>query len=214
MVSNEELASLYLSTVSVKNRDIIFKKLWNNLSKGAMKVCHYYSNALINLNNTDFFEELEQEAKICLFKTIERFKIDRNVKFSTFYYTCLKNYLSDIFDKKFNTVTNEIVDTSLIGWQKGFSRANFDKVADNKTLYNILNDYIEKIKFSKPAHENIFRDYYGFNKEMISDNNFANLSRKYGITRVAIKKVCDKYFLELKKLLKNNGDIDRIRLFL
>lgn len=214
MVGNEELVSLYLETDIKKNKEIIFKKLYNSLKKEAMKICHFYNKALSKTNNNDFFEDLEQEAQICLFKCIDRFQDNKSASFATFYYKCLKNHLANVFNKKFNTVINEMVDTSILSWQKNIHNTDIEESLDNKTLFNILESNIENLPFKKSVHKNIFKEYVGFTEDKNTDESFASLSRKYDLSRMAVKKICDRYLAILKTQLQDNGDIDKVKIFL
>lgn len=214
LVNNEELVEFYRDTKTKQNKNIIFNKIYNSLEKEAMKICHYYANSLSKNYKNDFFEEAMQEAKICLLKCIENFSIEKNVMFSTFYYKCLKNHIYNIRHDRFMSIVNEVTDDSVLNWSGDFEENNVENYVDSNILKEIFRKNIDNISFTKPIHKDIFVDYIGFGESGNSDETFASLSRKYLLSRMAIKKICDKYFIALKNVLKNSGDIEKIRIFL
>lgn len=214
-VTNDDLVNLYKSTNDERNKNIIFNKLYNNLEKGAMKICHYYSNCLLQHYREDFFEEAVQESKICLLKCIYSFLPQKPNKFITFYYKCLKNHIYNIFRTKFKNIITEVTDELVLDWVgSSFEENPSDKIVDNKILYDIFNDNIKQIDFSRPRHKEIFLDYIGFNDSKNTDETFSTLGRKYGISRVAVKKICDKYFNILVNILKEGGNLQKLKIFL
>lgn len=217
VVSNNELVELYRGTRVNKNKDIIFKQLYKNLEKGAMKICHYYSDYLLVPCREDFFEEALQESKLCLLKCIDSFCSNKNATFSTFYYKCLRNYIYNLFKHKFKSVIAEVTDEMVLDWAvnlNGFEDNPMDKVIDNQDLRTIFLNNIDSIHFSKDKHKTIFVDYLGFSENGNIDENFNTLSRKYNLSRTAIKKICDKYFEILVNNLENTGDLDKIKIYL
>lgn len=209
----EDLVVLYGETKSKYNQNIIFNKLFNSLLKRTMKICYFYINTLIPNAKEDFLEELIQESKICLFQCINKFKFDKNARFATFYYKCLKNHISNVFHSKFNVFVNEMPDTPVFDWLN-MSINNVEYNAESRILYSILDKNLSNIKYSSLMHENVFKEYLGFKKDANGDDSFASLSRKYGISRVAIKKICDKYFKLLKNQIQQNGDIEKLKAYL
>lgn len=216
MCSNEKLALLYQETPSLKNKEKIFNKIYKSLEKEAFDVCHFYRNCLNYLTNRDlFFEDAMQEARICLIKCIEKFDISKNTKLSTFYQICLSNHISDFYKDFAKIGKSEIIDSNAFEWvNNNYSEEdNFNNI-DNSELKNIFKKHIEDLPYSKIIHKKIFMDYFGFNEENIKKESFASLGNKYNLTRMAIKKIVDKYFFLLKESLKCNGDLKKIREYL
>lgn len=217
MVTNDDLVNLYRETEIKRNKEVIFNKIYNNLEKEAMKICHYYCNLLLKPYHDYFFEEAMQESKLCLLRCIDNFSNKKNATFSTFYYKCLKNHIYNLYRRKFINLINEVVDDSVLDWIGSNSFTNqapLDVVIDNKDLKEILSNAINYINFTKPQHKNIFLEYVGFGDKDYCESNFSNLSRKYGLTRMAIKKICDKYFAILKDIINENPEFKNIKIFL
>ena len=217
MCSNEDLVKLYRETPSKRNKEILFNKIHQRLKKEAMAICHYYSYTICKSYRPDFFEEAEQESQVCLLKCIETFNEKKYTLFSTFYYICLKNYLSNVRKRYIEFISNEMVNTSVLEWQgeEADYEMDIEQSADNKMLYKTSDDIIEKLPFKRALHKQIFKDYVGFNDSKETDTfNFNYLSKVYNLSRTAIKKICDKYFDMLKDELIKSGDIDKVKQYL
>lgn len=216
MCSNEKLALLYQETPDKKNKEKIFNRIYKSLEKEAFDVCHFYKNCLNFLTNKDlFFEDAMQEARLCLVKCIEKFDINKNTQLSTFYQICLTNHLSDFYKNFANIGRSEIIDTNAFEWSgDNYSDEEIINDIDKKILKSILSKKIQELEYSKPIHKSIFINYIGFNEENLKKESFASLGAKYGLTRMAIKKIVDKYFKLLKESLQKSGDMDKIQQYL
>lgn len=215
MISNEELVKLYNEgSTSKKSKEIIFKQILKNFEGMTMGICHFYSNNVPLSSREMFFENAVQEANICLLKSIEHFDISTKNKFSTFYFKCLGNHIGNVFKNKVQHYSNEIIDNTIFDWHNGSDNNTIECQTDNKLLYNILKTNLDKINYTKPIHRTIFLDYIGFGEDGDNDENFASLGRKYQLSRMAIKKICNKYFNILKDILKANQEIENLKMFL
>lgn len=217
MGNNEKLALLYQETPSKENKEKIFKVIYDALIDEAREVCHYYKKCLNRIANQDlFFEDAMQEACICLVKCIENFDISKNTQLSTYYKTCLSNHLSDVFKSSVKIGINEFIDSTAFDWiNNGYSNETVVENIDNKVLYDILSKHIDNLPFSKPLHKQIFKDYWQFSDDKSLDKtSFGSLGTRYKLSRMAVKKIVDKYFALLKQSLVRSGDIDRIQEYL
>ena len=77
----------------------------------------------------------------------------------------------------------------------------------------MFNYHLEKIHYSKPIHKKIFKEYLGFvdDVDLLSKESFGTIGERYNLSRMAIKKIVDKYFELLKNSLKRSGDLDKIQ---
>ena len=96
---------------------------------------------------------------------------------------------------------------------------NYEKIVDNKYLYDILREYIDKIKFinknnkTKNDYKQIFLDSLGFNEEKIS-KSYSELARENNCTRQNITNNCNRYKNKLVELLKKDNKIEDLRQYL
>lgn len=213
MVSNEQLILLYKETMDSKNKNLLFNKLFGNLEKGAMKVCHYYCKLLPAFYQEDFFEESIQEARLCLLKCINAFIPSNGTKFITFYFKGLSNHICNYFSDKIKRINSELSNNPLIEWKDFGYDSQIEENIDRIILRDILDDLIDKINFSKNIHKSIFLDYIGFNEEKNTDENFCSLSKKYNLTRMAIGKICNKYLDIARNILKREQKLESIKSF-
>lgn len=217
MISEERLAVLYQETPDKNNKAKIFKKIYSSLEREAYELCHYYRSFLHKFADKDmFFEEAMQEARLCLVKCVDKFNANKNAKLSTFYRTCLANHLSDVYRNYIKVNKNEFIDTSVFNWLNVENEYNTESEFDNKKLYDLLNSHLDKICYSKPSHKKIFKEYFGFmdNDDLPSNESFAALGEKYNLSRMAVKKIIDKYFDLLKENLNQSGDLERLQEYL
>lgn len=217
MVSKERLAILYQETDDKINKEKIFKEIYSKLEREAYELCHYYKDFLYKFSDKDiFFEEALQESKLCLVKCIDKFDASKNTKLSTFYRTCLANHLSDVYRGYIKINKNELIDTSVFNWLNTDTENDIVSKFDNKKLYDLFNYHLEKIHYSKPIHKKIFKEYLGFvdDADLLSKESFGTIGERYNLSRMAIKKIVDKYFELLKNSLKRSGDLDKIQEYL
>ena len=215
MVTKERLVLLYQETEDSKNREKLFKKIWEGLEREAYEICHYYEKFLKKMANSDvFFDEVVQEAKLCLVRCVDKFDIKRNANISTFYRTCLINHIFDAYKDYIKIHQNELIDTSAFDWIHGSSDEDWEVDIDNKTLYGLFDKHLEKLKYSKPIHKKIFKEYLGFSEDSTLKESFGSLGDKYQLSRMAIKKIVDKYYKLLKISLKDSGDLEKIQEYL
>lgn len=215
MVTNEDLVELFNGTKSEENRNIIFKELFKRLGSGTKSICGYYAK-LLKERTRDFIEEAEQECMICMLNCFKRYNRNKNVKFITFYYTCLQHHLFNFYKSVYALNISEFSNTEYIEECK--TDLNLDKLEDNidsDSLYSLLDKELNKIAFIKPLHRKVFRDYIGFNSKKQDDDNFANIGRKYNYSRMAVKKICDRYMKQLVENIENDSNLsDKMRVFL
>lgn len=214
MVSNEKLILLYKETKDSKNKNIIFQELYNNFENMAIKICNYYCRFIPTCHQEDFLEESLQEAKLCLVKCIDNFVPKMGAKFITFYFKGLKNHICNLFSEKIKRINSELSNNPMLEWKDFGYQPNFEEEIDKKMLRGIFDELIEKISFSKPIHKSIFLDYIGFNEDKNTDENFSTLSKKYGLTRMAIYKICTKYIEIAKEVLEKDDCLDKVKTFL
>lgn len=213
MVTCEELVELYKSTSIKKNKNIIYANIYDNLKNGAMKICHCYSDLLPISLRSEAFDDYLSESKICLLNCIEKFNPELKNKFITFYFSCLKNDIKTQFKQQIKKYSNEIGYSSIFDCYSSDNLDNYEEHIDDNFLKKIFKKNIEELNYSKPIHKSIFLDYLGFSEDKES-KNFSELGAKYKISRMGSKKICNKYMELLKKHLANNGDIEKLKLFL
>lgn len=216
MVSKERLVLLYQETDDKKNKEKIFLTVYESLKREAFDICHYYRNLLNNMVDKEaFFEDAMQESKLCLLKCMDKFDIKKDTKLSTFYKVCLTNHLFDFYKSNYKTGKNEIIDSTILNYTNGVfnDEENIEKI-DNQILKKILDKHIDSLSYSKPAHKQIFKDYIGFGDKLYKKESFGNIGSEYKMSRMAIKKITDKYFKLLIKSLKTNGDIEKLKEYL
>lgn len=216
MCSNEQLALLYQETQDKKSKEKIFKIIFKNVEGMAKSIYHYYKNELGKFVSQDsFFEDdIMQEAKLCLLKCIENYNTEKNTLLSSYYWYCLSNHLSDVAKTYRDVGINEMVDSNIFNWINTDVEDTAIEDIDNKTLYSIFNKHINSLPYSKPVHRQIFQDYYGLSENCSKKESFGSLANKYLLSRMAVKKIVDKYFALLKQSLEKSGDIDRIQEYL
>lgn len=216
MISRERLVLLYQETSDKKCKERIFYKIYKTVEKEAYELCHYYRNLLNYVTDREaFFEDALQEARLCLVKCLEKFDITKDTKLSTFYRTCLANHLSDVYRDFSKIKKREVIDSELINYVNGdFNDEENIVEIDNRGLKEIFDKHIDKLPYSKPIHKQIFKDYLGFGDKQYKKESFGNIGTEYKLSRMAIKKITDKYFRLLIKSLKSNGDMERIKEYL
>lgn len=215
MISKERMVLLYQETNNKDNKERIFKAIWKGLEREAYSVCHYYHNFIKKFGDNDsFLEESIQESKLCLVKCIDKFDIKKNTSLSTFYRACLQNHIFDMYKSYININRNELIDTSVFDWVNNNSEDNSDEAIDNKVLHGLLSKHLNAIYYTKPIHEKIFKDYFGFSESSSQKESFGSLGEKYKLSRMAIKKIVDKYFKILRDSLEQSGDLDKIKEYL
>lgn len=217
--SNELLALLYQETSNQKSKERIYNIIYKRLEREAFDVCHYYKNLLNKLADKEaFFEDAMQEAGLCLMSCIEKYKTDKDAQLATFYRKCLQNHISDFFKDFKKRGRNEMIDSEVFNWiVVDDSENDIADDLDSQFLRKTMKKHIDNIKFSKPVHENIFREYMGFlsNGEITDLRvSFGDLGEKYNLSRAAIKKVIDKYMAQLTHNLSNNGDMYKLKEYL
>ena len=216
MVSQERLVLLYQETDDKRSREKIFLKIYDSLKKEAFDICHYYRRILNGVYDKDlFFEDAIQESKLCLLKCMDKFDVKKDTKLSTFYRVCLQNHLFDFYKTYYKIGKSEVVDSSVLDYTNGVfnDEENIIKI-DNGELKKILDKHINDLPYSKSIHKQIFKDYIGFSDKLYKKESFGNIGMEYKMSRMAIKKITDKYFKLLIKSLKSNGDIEKIRKYL
>lgn len=216
MVSQERLVLLYQETDDKRSREKIFLKIYDSLKKEAFDICHYYRRILNGVYDKDlFFEDAIQESKLCLLKCMDKFDVKKDTKLSTFYRVCLQNHLFDFYKTYYKIGKSEVVDSSVLDYTNGVfnDEENIIKI-DNEELKKILDKHIDNLSYSKPIHKQIFKDYIGFSDKLYKKESFGNIGMEYKMSRMAIKKITDKYFKLLIKSLKSNGDIEKLRKYL
>ena len=214
MCTNEQLALLYQETQDKKSREKIFTKVFKDVERMAYDICLFHKNSLNKLaNQEDFFEDAMQEARLVLVKCIESFDATKNTLLSTYYGTCLKNHIANMVVGVKKIGINEFVDSTVFNWINKTTDEDVVEKIDNQILYKILNKHIDGLSYSKPIHKQIFKDYFGLTDKSKKES-FGSLAQRYILSRMAVKKIIDKYFALLKRSLEKNGDIDRIQEYL
>lgn len=215
MASKERMVLLYQETENKRNKEKIFREIWEGLEREAYSVCHYYYNFIKNFrDNNSFLEDAIQESKLCLVRCIDKFNIKKNTSLSTFYRTCLQNHIYNVYKDYINISRNEFIDTSAFNWLNNDVEDNLTENIDNKALYDLFDKHLDKIHYTKPIHKDIFKDYVEFSDTSSLKESFGSLGEKYKLSRMAIKKIVDKYFELLRNSLEQSGDLDKVKEYL
>ena len=125
-MDNEKLAQSYKNAASPAEKDKIFKELVQNnakmLSSLAKKTWHDPENVS--------FKELIHLAMVALFYSVTNYNPKKGVKFSTYAYTTIKNYLNE------EVRNSDLIIVSHYLRKKGHKRCEFTDY-DDEIRYNI-----------------------------------------------------------------------------
>lgn len=215
-ITNEKLVALFKSTNNRKNKDLIFRQLKSNLKYGAFDICQFYSNLLKSLSN-DFIEEGMQVSDIIMLKCIDKFNPDKKIKFITYYYNSLKHEINKLFVKQLIESDNEskdyLIDTDSDSWNMADEKSDLSILEDKLDLKLPCDKVVKTLNsmvFKKDLHKQLFFEYLGFDKENYNYYpSFNELGIKYGVSRMGVKKIIDRYFKELKDLCEKELSVQK-----
>ena len=193
-LSNEEIKELFtkMQEGDLNAREEIIKHNSRLVLIVIKKICR---------NKTDDKEDLFSIGMIGLIKAVDTFRLDMNIKFSSYASICIKNEILMYFRKSNRIIKNEVStiyknneteeELSLLNINLDES-VNIDLDYENKDTYRIIN----KLVNSLPEKERtIMEYYYGFNNQKVITQR--EISQKMGIGQT---QVCRKIKRILKKL--------------
>lgn len=223
----------YFEEYRIKNitEKELFEKYYNNELLIENVIANYYLYALkiaYSFSNIEFLIDFDDRSSIAmkgLIRAIEKFDINKNINFTTFSGTVIKNdllyALRKINRKKLDTVSlnKELFynynDDSQITFEKFIKDdVNIEEECENNFIKQYVLDKINKIKHLK--HRSVLRDYYlyGMNQEEIANKNgfsqsyASRLIIKY-IKEIRLNMVKDEILTRDQYLKITNEEIER-----
>lgn len=204
-VSNEELVKLYQSTEDKKNREILFKKIYEKNYGLIYTICGNFleKNKHRNLEVSDLY----QEARYIMLEAIRTFDPTRGTKFSSYFANISYKYLSGLIRDKYAKFDSEISVGMIHDMQQG-DDVDFNDVVDNKYFSDNIRLCIKKIEFRDTKSKFIFECRHGLNEfnRSMTCQEIANI---VGLTQQRVDVICKSYESKLKEIV--NREIDKGR---
>lgn len=223
--TSEKLALLYNESPSKQNRQKTFLKIKSNLKEKTDKIINFWiKNFSKQHEKIDDRQIYNQISDMMILSTLETIKYKKDdFIFEQWYVMIFKNALFDYNQDKTKLGSGEIsMDFQEESMDNIISSKNYENISiglDNKYLYDILEEYINKIDYwsSKKGNQNyykkIFMDSLGFNEERES-KSYAELAEINNCTRQNVRDCCVRYTKKLVELLEKDNKLEELRQYI
>lgn len=181
----ERLVLMYQEINNKKLKEILFKQIKERFTKTIrLRTKYFYSR--FGIEN----EETVSIILFTLFRAIETFDKERGVKFSTYFLTCINNYMSN-YVRKNNDFNQNYVKTICFDDIKS---EEILSIPDNKSVNNEFIISVQNgFKLLTEREKKIFNSY------VYNDEGFYDISKTLGITRQRANQIFLKVVEKLKK---------------
>jgi len=210
-VNNEKLVQLYQETSDKKSKDIIFKKIYKKNYGLIYTICGSYIKNNKETNKVDV-SELYQELSCALLASMNHFKNDKEVKFSSYFTGIAYNHLSNFMRDNYTKYKNEISSGSSDGidWYSTTMHDDGEiEDIDNNSFRDNIRLCIDKIVFRDEKHKFIFQCRHGLNryKRCMTCKEIASI---VNLTQQRVSIICKNYEAKLKKIVEKEISSGRL----
>ena len=210
----EHYVSLYNSEIGVESKNILVKKIKEELKEETKKICAYFCNKYFkcDLDKKYYFSEFSAIANSTLLNVLSVYNNNKNKDLTPLYIVSLKNDLFDYIKKK---DTKESMNTLYyIEDSKNNSYEEIDSDVDKILLRDKIVSIINRIKFKKDIHKEIFLELTGITHNYIwkTKEDYADI---VGYSRMGINKLYNKYMKEFEDIINSSEKLqEELRQFL
>jgi len=213
-VTNEQLVALYQSTKSRHSKDVLYRKMYKKNIGLIYRITGFYIKTYPTFFRKDQDNaDLKQEVALKLADAMDKFKPDRETKFSTYFefisHNHIRKFLRSYMSRVLEFPCGHDNELSYIEDNKNTNiYGRYTEVLDNldkKFIRDTILLYVSQIEFKTDKHRFIFESRYGLNRA--SDGlTLKEIAEAVHLTHQRVSVIIRNYEKKLKKII--DKDID------